>query len=101
LCDPTVVTGWIAQVQTERAAAEAEIATQQASARKLTPTQISELVSGITDAIALLRRANPADKAEVYRQLGLRLTYQPETQTVDVQAQIGRPRGVMVCVEGG
>jgi site-specific DNA recombinase len=89
--DPTVVTGWIAQVQAERAVAEAEIAAQPASARKLTPTQIGELVTGITGAIALLRRADPADKAEVYRQLGLRLTYQPETQTVDVQAQIGRP----------
>ncbi|MGI5238548.1 hypothetical protein [Dactylosporangium sp. CA-139066] len=86
-----MVTGWIAQVQAERAVAEAEIAGRPASARKLTPTQIRELVSGITDAITVLRRADPADKAEVYRQLGVRLTYQPETQTVDVQVQIGRP----------
>ncbi|MFI7219950.1 hypothetical protein [Micromonospora maritima] len=44
--------------------------------------------------------ADPADKAEVYRQLGLRLNYQPETQTVRAEVDLSAHRGAMVCVRG-
>jgi hypothetical protein len=91
--DPAVVGGWIAQVQADRAAAEADLARQtgRKPVRMLTREEIAELVGGITDAVALLRRAAPEDKAEAYRRLGLQLTYHPDTQTVDVRAQIGHP----------
>jgi hypothetical protein len=36
---------------------------------------------------ALDAGADPTDRAEVYRQLGLKLTYHPEQQKVRVQAQ--------------
>ncbi|MEU8161884.1 hypothetical protein [Micromonospora parva] len=39
-------------------------------------------------------------KAEVYRQLGLRLNYQPETQTVRAEVDLNAHRGVMGCVRG-
>ncbi|GAB3853069.1 hypothetical protein [Dactylosporangium cerinum] len=86
--DPAVVTTWIAQVEQERANAEILIAAAPAAGtrqRRMSHDEISDLVTGLADAIAILRRADPADKAEVYRQLGMRLTYDPETQTVDVQ----------------
>jgi hypothetical protein len=35
------------------------------------------VVSALSDVLAVLRAADPADKAEIYTQLGLRLTYQP------------------------
>ncbi|GAB3852157.1 recombinase family protein [Dactylosporangium cerinum] len=92
--DPAVVTTWIAQVEQERAAAEALLAAGLGTAtrqRRMSRDEISDLVAGLADAIAILRRADPADKAEVYRQLGMRLTYDPETQTVDVQTNVGRP----------
>ncbi|WP_406045720.1 hypothetical protein OG799_15335 [Micromonospora sp. NBC_00898] len=44
--------------------------------------EINHLVQALDDIAAVLRDADPADKAEVHRQLGLRLTYQPGTQTV-------------------
>lgn len=47
-----------------------------------------------------IRKADPADKAEVYRQLGLRLNYQPETQTVRAEVDLSAHRGVIVCVRG-
>ena len=44
--------------------------------------------------------ADPADKAEVYRQLGLRLTYHPDTQKVYAQADLGAHRWDLVRVRG-
>jgi site-specific DNA recombinase len=102
--DPAVVAGWISQVQADRARAEAELTRAPdaaASHRRLSRAPISELVTGIADAIAVLATADPADKAEVYRQLGLRLTYRPETETVGVQAHLdGLPWGSGSCPRG-
>lgn len=93
--DPTVVTTWIAQVEQERTNAEALMAAAEPATgtrrRRMSHDEISDLVTGLADAIAILRRADPADKAEVYRQFGMRLTYDPETQTVGVQTNVGRP----------
>ncbi|MGR6320810.1 recombinase family protein [Micromonospora soli] len=100
--DPAVVTGWIAQTQTERARAEAELdANAGNSPRQMSRAEIRDLVTALGDIAAALRDADPADKAEVYRQLGLRLTYQPETQTVRASVDLSAHRGVMVCVRGG
>jgi site-specific DNA recombinase len=40
--------------------------------------KIARMVAALGDLVAVLRQADPADKAEVYRQLGIRLTYYPE-----------------------
>ena len=45
----------------------------------------------------MLADAEPADKAELYDQLGISLTYHPDG-TVTVES---RPRGVQVRVGGG
>jgi len=37
---------------------------------------------------AVIRYANPADKAEIYKGLNLVLTYQPEAQTVRAEAHV-------------
>ncbi|WP_200215644.1 hypothetical protein [Micromonospora coerulea] len=62
--------------------------------------EITSLVTALGDIAAALRNADPADKSEVYRQLGLRLTYQAETQTVRAALDLSAHRGVMVCVRG-
>ena len=99
--DPAVVTGWIAQTQTERARAEADLdANAGNSPRRMSRAEIRGLVTALGDIAAALRDADPADKAEVYHQLGLRLTYQPETQTVRASVDLSAHRGVMVCVRG-
>jgi hypothetical protein len=66
----------------------------------MTQAEITSLVTTLGDIAAVLRNADPADKAEVYRRLGLRLTYQPETQTVRAEADLSAHRGVMVRVRG-
>ena len=55
-------------------------------------TEITNLGQALGDIVTVLRDADPADKAEVYRQLGLRLTYQPETQTVRAEADLSAQR---------
>ena len=45
------------------------------------------MVEALGGLMAVLRSAGPADVAEVYRQLGLTLTQDQETQTVPAQTQ--------------
>ena len=49
--------------------------------------EIATLVRTLSDAWVTLRDADPADKAEVYRQLGLALTYRPSEKLVEVKAE--------------
>ncbi|WP_337588129.1 zinc ribbon domain-containing protein [Salinispora pacifica] len=99
--DPTVVTTWISQTQADRARAEAELhALASTTPHRLTRAEITALVTALGDIAAVLRDADPADKAKVYRQLGLRLNYQPETQTVRAEVNLSAHRGEMVCVRG-
>ena len=54
------------------------------------------MATAITDVITILRTADPADKAELYAQLGLHLTYSPgDPRTVTARAEIGR-----TCTKG-
>jgi hypothetical protein len=67
----------------------------------MTKDQIADLVARLGDIITVLRQADPADRAEVYQQLGLRLTYHPTEQKVRVQVQPDADRyGEIVGVRG-
>jgi hypothetical protein len=48
---------------------------------------IKSIVERFARPAALIRDANPADKAEIYKGLNLVLTYQPEAQTVYAEAR--------------
>ncbi len=102
--DPAIVTQWIAETQTERAAAVAALdRARQPSPprRRMTRQEIKDLIDALGGLLTVLGKADPEDKAKVYQQLGLRLTYDHETQTVLAEAA---PRS-SVCVvsvsEGG
>jgi site-specific DNA recombinase len=101
--DPAVVATWIEQTQTDRAKGQTVLgaATSQANRpRRMSREQINELVRTLGDIVATLSEADPADKAEVYRQLGLRLTYHPETQTVHAEANLNAHRWGIERVRG-
>ena len=83
--DPTLIQQWTTQVQAEKAAAEADLR-QLTDRRTMTPDEINTVVEALAGIAAILRRAEPADKAEVYRQLGLRLTYEPGPRIVRAEA---------------
>ncbi len=96
--DPALVQQWITQVQAERAVAEAE-ARQLSGRRTMTADEIRTIVEALSDIAAILRTAEPGDKAEVYRQLGLNLQYEPGLRKI--KAEASPMDHVVVCVRGG
>jgi site-specific DNA recombinase len=76
--DPLIVARWITETEAERTRYNAiKRATPPKTAPAMTREEISELVSPLSDLQAALRAADPADKAQIYTGLGLRLTYVP------------------------
>ncbi len=97
--DPSVVTDWMSETQTERRRLEAEIHDIGTSANPpLIREQITELITELGDITSVLRQAEPDAKAKLYRQLDLRLDYDPETQTVSARIDLGTHRRGMVRV---
>jgi site-specific DNA recombinase len=84
--DPTLIARWTAEVNAQRAMAEHRLL-QATGTTRMTPTEIHNLVAAIGNLVAVLRTADPADKAAVYRHLGLKLTYKQEAHIVQVHAQ--------------
>jgi hypothetical protein len=98
--DPVVVAGWIAETEAKRKVEQMRL--DQAITkvpRRLTEEEIAAMASKLGDLRKLLHSADPQDKADVYEQLGLRMTYDPAQKTVMARAQLRRsctklcPRG--------
>ncbi len=92
--DPSVVTTWVAEVQAERVAAEVELDRAAGYNHGRLPwDQLAAPVNGLGNLLDVLAHAAPEDKAEVYRQLGLRLTYDPARRVIvaelDPWARVG------------
>ncbi|MBB5070053.1 DNA invertase Pin-like site-specific DNA recombinase [Saccharopolyspora gloriosae] len=84
--DPGLVAGWMREVQTRRAEATARLRRiRHGGQRQLTREEIHQLVARIGDPHELLRNADNDDKADLYGNLGLRLTYHPHNDEVRVE----------------
>ncbi|MGP4044489.1 hypothetical protein [Streptomyces sp. 2A115] len=104
--DPTLATQWIAETQARKARAEAELrTTAQGPGARMTRDEIARLVRSISDLAAVVHQAEAADKAEIYRQLGLALTYDSGKQKMLVEMNLNQhsatTRGLPVGVRGG
>lgn len=109
--DPATVVRWIAETNAELALAETQIRTSGTKPRRtMTPEAIEELIAALGGLVEILHDADSADRQEVYRQLGLRLTYDPEKQVIRVEVNLhpdqlsavhDRYHGVTVRVRGG
>ncbi|WP_372495157.1 recombinase family protein [Micromonospora phytophila] len=64
--DPTIVSRWIADVQAEQVTAEANLR-RLTGRRTMSPDEIRHIVETLGNIIAVLRDADPADKALIYR----------------------------------
>jgi hypothetical protein len=102
--DPALVAGWTREVQKERelvvaqkAALEAATATHQ----RLNAAGIKQLVDSLGGLIEILRKADSEDELELYRQLGLKLTYDHTARTVLAEANPKPPVGIVVVSGGG
>lgn len=101
--DPQLIATWTQQVQREREVAAAQIAAMEAStdARPaLSRKEIHELVKSFGGLVKILRAADSTDKLEVYRQLGLKMTYNHKTRVVVAEVQ-PPPPVCTVVVSGG
>ena len=109
--DPVTITKWIAETNAQKAAAEAELRTAQAPQhRVLTHEQIEKLINALGGLVSALGTAAPEERQEVYRRLGIRLTYHPGKHEIRVEANLDPDRitashdhyhGVTVRVRGG
>ncbi len=94
--DAKIVARWMAQVQRERRDLEAQLG-RTVPGGSLTSSQVRALVEALHDIVTVLAEADPDDRADLYAELGLNLTYHPEGRvTVEM-----KPRGVRVGVGGG
>jgi hypothetical protein len=64
----------------------------------MTATEIENLIKELGGFCAILDAATPAERAEVYVSLGLRLEYDPHLHQVTATADLSRVAG---CVRGG
>jgi hypothetical protein len=55
---------------------------------RMSEAEIKAVVDRLADVARVLRAADPDDKAEIFRQLGLRLTYHPSRQLVQARIEI-------------
>jgi site-specific DNA recombinase len=81
--DPTLIARWTAEVNTTRAAAQAQLRTATAGRTRMTPAEINSIISALGNILDVLHNADPADKAKIYSGVGLKLTYQPAENKSD------------------
>jgi hypothetical protein len=84
--EPATVAAWMAEVQGERLAAERELAGGSHDAHPMTKDEVRALVGDVKRALRKLAKADPELRAEVYAEMGIELTYQPDKGTLLVEA---------------
>ena len=89
--DPQTVADWTRQVKAERAAALARDATQtlRNPSRRLTDDDIRALITALGNLRDVIREARPAEKAAIYDQLGLKVTFKPGEAKIRAEVTIG------------
>jgi site-specific DNA recombinase len=80
--DPAVIGPWIAETQAQRVVAQTEIRSP-IGQRRMTRDDIAAIVAALGDLVQIIREADPADKADLYTQLGLTMTYRPQKRLVE------------------
>ena len=88
--DPQAVAEWTRQVKAERAAALARDASQtrRQASRQLTEDDIRALITALGNLRDVIRDAGPAEKAAIYDQLGLKVTYMPGEDKIRAEVTI-------------
>ena len=97
--DPTIVAGWMSEVQGERLRAEREIDLAQPSGQ-FTAQQIRDLVAALGDITAALADADPKLKAQLYEELGISVVYDPARHVAHIESRPANPWAT-VSVGGG
>jgi site-specific DNA recombinase len=83
-----VIGPWIAETQAKKVTAQAEIRTA-TGRRQMSRDDIAAIVAALADLAQVVCEADPADKADIYAQLNLTLTYQPGQRLVEATVKPG------------
>ncbi|WP_049580205.1 hypothetical protein [Streptomyces sp. SBT349] len=86
--DPALVTQWITETQQQRRAAETELRADRrpAAHEPMSRDELRRNVTHASDLAKAIHHSAKEDRAEQYRLLGLRLTYDIGARTVHVTA---------------
>jgi site-specific DNA recombinase len=97
---PVTVAAWIAETEPEKAKYEASQRQVIKARKRMTEQGIRSIVDKLADIAHVLSDADPDDKSEIFRQLGLKLTYHPGRKIVEAKIEL-EPRRFFECVRGG
>jgi len=99
--DPQMVAEWTRDVRRRREAAEAGLRGRRTDRpRRLEPREVAAVVGGLGGLLQVLRRADADDKCELYRELGVSMTYQHPERVVLIEAAPRLPVDLVVVSEG-
>ena len=89
--DPQTIAEWTRQVKAERAAALARDVSQarHQPGRRLTEDDIRALITALGNLRDVIRDAGPAEKAAIYDQLSLKVTFKPGEAKIRAEVTIG------------
>jgi hypothetical protein len=94
--DPKIITGWMAETQARRNAVESRMRPGSQRVR-ISREEITRYLAAMGDVTSALSTASPAEKATMYGQLGLSLTYHLGAMRVDVAARSLSDKYVKMC----
>ena len=83
--EPTVVAGWMAEVQTERVRAEAELVAATPH-EPMSKDEVRKLVLEARDIASVLADADAGLKADLYTELGVQISYDPFQRIITATA---------------
>ncbi|MGH3170680.1 MAG: hypothetical protein ACRDN0_33010 [Trebonia sp.] len=86
--NPATVAAWIAETEAEKASCALVMRKPATTRHRMTEAEIEVIVGKLADIARVLAEADPADKAEIFRQMGLKLTYQPGRQVVEAEVRM-------------
>jgi site-specific DNA recombinase len=84
--DPAIVAGWMKESEAERLAAELELS-ETASQDPLSEREIRALIAVVRTSLASLDGADPEVRKTIYQEMGLRLTFHPERNAVEIESR--------------
>jgi hypothetical protein len=104
--DPVQVTGWINEATRERARVEAVLRAgvreERLSRREsVSGEEIARLLEQTGDLVRVVLEADPLDKADLFKELGLVMTYYPQRHEVEARVIPEPPHVRSVGVRGG
>jgi DNA invertase Pin-like site-specific DNA recombinase len=97
---PATVAAWIAETEAEKARYEVGLRQVARARERMTEQEIRSIVDKLADIARVLADADADDKSEIFRRLGLKLTYHPGRRLVEARIAPAQ-YGFFESVRGG